>query len=56
MKEQWNRCDACGRFVAYEDFATGAAVRALDTPDSAFSTESFATLCPVHASGRPGDA
>ena len=40
----WNRCDNCGKFIAYADFGNGAA-RRLVTPDSEFSREEYETLC-----------
>lgn len=46
--ELWNRCDACGRFIALADFDTGA-VRRLVTPDSHVSREEYETLCAEHA-------
>lgn len=44
-REIWNRCDSCGRFISYKDFATGKAVRKLITPDSKYSKEEYSTLC-----------
>ena len=46
----WNRCDVCGRFIRIRDFDTGKAkaVRKMDTPDSAYGTESYTTLCRKH--------
>lgn len=44
----WNRCDVCGRFIAFEDFDRGA-VRQLVTPDSAYTRETYETLCIEHA-------
>lgn len=49
----WNRCDDCGRFIAYEDFDNGA-IRSLATADTAFSSESYLTLC--KACNRPTNA
>lgn len=43
--EQWNRCDHCGKFIAYKDFESGAAIRRMLTPDSYYSKESYTTLC-----------
>jgi hypothetical protein len=42
--EQWNRCDACGKFIALDDFDKGA-VRKLVTPDSFETAEEWETLC-----------
>lgn len=36
----WNRCDDCGRFVAYANV-----YRRLVTPDSHRSREEYETLC-----------
>jgi hypothetical protein len=44
----WNRCDACGRFIAMEDFDRGA-VRTLVYPDSELTRETWKTLCRIHA-------
>lgn len=41
----WNRCDVCGHFIAMADFESGAALREMTTPDSAYSMESYKTLC-----------
>lgn len=46
--EHWNRCDVCGRFIAIADFDNGAS-RVMTTPDTAFSAESYRTLCRKHA-------
>lgn len=42
--EKWNRCDACGKFIAFEDFDKGAK-RKFITPDSYYSKETYETLC-----------
>jgi len=42
--EQWNRCNACGKFIAYDDFDNGA-IRELVTPDSLETIEEWSTLC-----------
>jgi hypothetical protein len=41
----WNRCDVCGRFIAYKDFDDGKARRCMVTPDSDYSSEAYETLC-----------
>jgi len=44
--ENWRlRCDDCGRFIAYEDIENGVAVHYLVTPESAYTSETFETLC-----------
>jgi hypothetical protein len=43
-RDQWNRCDVCGRFIAFEDFENGA-VRRLVTPDAEGTREEYETLC-----------
>lgn len=48
MDEPWNRCDVCGRFIAFEDFDKGA-VRSCVTPDSDRSRETWDTFCIKHA-------
>jgi hypothetical protein len=50
----WNRCDICGRFIAYKDFDHGA-VRTLLTPDSDRSREEWETLCRIHRDGTDAD-
>lgn len=47
-EKPWNRCDDCGKFVAYEDFDNGATRRITDV-DTAFSSEAYETLCKKHA-------
>ncbi len=45
---RWNRCDVCGRFISYQDFDSGLAVRHMKTPDSHFTAETWETLCRDH--------
>lgn len=40
----WNRCDECGRFIAFKDFDDGA-IRQMVTPDSDYSAETWETIC-----------
>ena len=40
------KCEACGRFVSYNDIESGAATHKMVYPDSALSAESYETLCP----------
>ena len=47
----WNRCDACGRFIGFNEFGHGA-TRLLVTPDSHFTREEYATLCREHSDAR----
>lgn len=47
-RKHWNRCDACGKFIAFDDFDNGA-VRYMVTPDTGFTSEEFETLCIEHA-------
>jgi hypothetical protein len=47
----WNRCDACGRFIALGDFDKGA-VRQLLYPDSECTAETWETLCRTHSRER----
>ena len=46
--EHWNKCDKCGRFISFEDFDNGSAIRVLVTPDSEFTAETYETLCKEH--------
>lgn len=43
--DAWNRCDSCGKFIAYGEFAEGRAKRILIYPDSQFTDETWETLC-----------
>lgn len=52
MLDDWNRCQECGRFIAYEDFATGAALHHLLEPDSQLGVETWETLCAKHRPQR----
>ena len=49
MTDTWNKCDECGKFIAYEDFVDGKATRELVTPESLYSHETYLTLCKEHA-------
>jgi hypothetical protein len=53
MTDHWNRCDVCGRFIAYDDFDNGA-TRQMLTPDSHFSSEDWETLCVEHSETPQG--
>jgi hypothetical protein len=44
----WNKCDQCGRFISFNDFIEGNAIRKIILPDSDYSIETFCTLCPKH--------
>jgi hypothetical protein len=41
----WNRCDNCGKLVAFVEFWGGKAARLLATPDSDYSVETYCTIC-----------
>ncbi len=51
-RDPWNRCDVCGKFIAYADFDAKSAVRlarrTLAFPDSmsAMEDEHYETYCP----------
>ena len=47
VTSRWNRCDQCGRFIAMSDFNDGTAKRVMITADTAFTCESYETLCKV---------
>jgi len=59
------RCDECGRFISYFDLYRGPATIKLVTPDSAYTSETYETLCirhsfpvahaPVETHGLPHD-
>lgn len=42
------KCDHCGRFISWEDFYEGHAVRRLVYPDSHLTAEEYETVCPRH--------
>jgi hypothetical protein len=42
------KCDACGRFIPWNDLYEGHAVRHFLTPDSQFTSEEYETLCAKH--------
>lgn len=54
-KLRWNRCNACGKYISMRDFASGAAMRKMITPDSEFTKEEFETLCRHHAASITED-
>jgi hypothetical protein len=43
----WNKCDACGRFISFDEFEAGA-IRRLVYPDSDYTRETWETLCSAH--------
>lgn len=43
------QCDVCGKFLAYADIESGAAVNRLEEPDNAFGPERYERLCPTCA-------
>ncbi len=48
----WNKCDVCGKIISYANFASGAALHRMDSPDSDVSSEHFTTLCAAHNDER----
>ena len=42
------KCDICGKFISYESLEKCEARRILITPDSAYSSEEYETLCKNH--------
>ena len=52
-RDAWNRCDECGKFIPYEDFADGKASHKIVTPESLKTRETFETLCRNHAPTPP---
>ena len=44
-RDTWNRCDCCGKFISYADFASEEALRVLIFPDSHFTEETYKTVC-----------
>lgn len=47
-KMNYFRCDECGRFISYEDLDSGKATHYMILPDSAYTTEIWATYCKEH--------
>ena len=50
--EAWNRCDACGKFIALKDFDKGATRNIVSHDSEAAGTyyhETYETLCKKHA-------
>ena len=43
MREAWNKCDVCGKFISFNDFEAGAIRRVIDPVD-----EIYETLCIEH--------
>ncbi len=50
MRDPWNRCNDCGKFIAIDDFKYGA-LHAMETPDSELTHETWITLCKKCAIG-----
>jgi hypothetical protein len=55
--ENWNRCDECGRFIPYNDIATGSAKREFVVRQAMSSIdpcpeEYYTTLCRDHVRHR----
>ena len=44
-RDPWNRCDCCGKYISYADFASEQAVRWLITPDAEGTKETYGTRC-----------
>ena len=42
--DKWNKCDICGRFIAYDDFTNGKAINNLLLPDSDLTIETWETV------------
>lgn len=42
------KCDICGKFIAFEDLAEGAALNIMTLPESLFTRETYRSLCPKH--------
>lgn len=48
MKDHWNRCDQCGRFISLMDFYDGVATHKMLEPSSDLGNETWETLCKDH--------
>ncbi len=48
MKDTWNKCEVCGRFIPYSDIDKGAAIHRELEPSSHFGPEKWETLCKLH--------
>lgn len=45
MRDIWNRCDYCGKFIAFGDFVCGVAKREHIEEETLYSHERYETLC-----------
>ena len=43
MRDCWNKCDVCGKFISFDDFNHGAVRVVIDPVD-----ETYETLCVKH--------
>ena len=48
VKDMWNRCMECGRFISFDDLADGKALHQMLEPDSDLGVEKYETLCKLH--------
>jgi hypothetical protein len=48
IHDTWNKCQECGRFISYQDFADNNAIHRMLEPDSDLGVEKWETLCFKH--------
>lgn len=44
-KDDWRKCDYCGRYIAIHDFETDSAIRHLISEDTSYSSEDWEVCC-----------
>lgn len=44
------KCDVCGKFISYADLEENKATVRMVTPDSAYTSEQYESLCKKHTS------
>lgn len=61
LTNKWNRCDVCGRFIAYKDFEDGATRIdiqdiSMDLGGNLIEHDDYETLCKKHSEKEPKNA
>ena len=47
MKNERIRCDACGRFISFQDLENNVATHTMVLPDSDYSIETWESTCKI---------
>ena len=55
MKDIWNKCDVCGKFISLQNFIDGDAKRKVITTDIEYTSEEYETLCKNHINKNMGE-